>query len=184
MRSKFSSKKTDYDGSQLRSHFIFEKFGIAGDAIVSFTGACDVKEHMVDLEDISKSEFIKSADMLHFLIEHFDNDLERTILRKRLLIAIIQEEICKAAGKPVLIRKGNGLYSGNRKLTVSVATASSVSTLIHAGLNITSEKAPVPVSTLSEFNIVPKKLAGIVMSRYCYEMDSVSSSRAKVRPVR
>ena len=36
-----------YDGSQLRSGFISETFGLSGDAIVAFTGGCDVSpDHM------------------------------------------------------------------------------------------------------------------------------------------
>lgn len=184
MQSKFIDKKLDYNGSQLRSHFILEESGLMGDAIVSFAGKCDVKEHMVDLEDSMKKEFIKSDGMLHFIAEHFDGNLERAILRKRILIGIMLEELHKSVKKVSFNRSGNGIYSGEKKLTVSVATASPVSTLIHAGLNITAKGAPVPVACLSEHGIDPKKFANIVLKRYCAEMESVKVSRSKVKGVK
>lgn len=184
MLTKFIDQRIDYNGSQLRSHFILEEFGLQGDAIVSFAGKCEVKEHMVDLEDSMKKEFIKSNSMLHFIAEHFDGDLESTILRKRILIGIMLEELHKAVKKIVFNRSGNGIYEGAKKLTVAVATASPVSTLIHAGLNIETKGAPVPVTGLSEHGIDHKKFANIVLKRYCAEMDSVRASRTKVKGVR
>ena len=142
MRSKFIDKTIDYTGEQLRSHYIYETFGLEGDAIIGFIGACRVKEHMVDLSDKLKKEFIRSDRMLHFIIEHFDGDLEKAVLRKRLMVGIILNEIRRNTveiHRNTLYRKENGIYSGNKKLSVAVATASPVSTLIHIGLNISSK---------------------------------------------
>lgn len=184
MRSKFINERIDYSGEQLRSHFIYENFDLGGDAIISFIGNCNVKQHMVDLADKKNKEFISSDLMLHFLVEHFDLDLEKTILRKRLLISMMMEEISGMTGKSVFVRNGNGLYDKEKKLTVAVATASNVSTLIHAGINITSKGAPVPVSSLKEHGIDPRGLAEKVMKRYSDEMESVRVSRSKVKGVK
>jgi len=184
MRSKFINKQIDYTGEQLRSHYIYENLDIEGDAIISFTGKCDVKHHMVDLADSKKKEFIYSSSMLHFLAEHFDNDLEKTIFRKRLLISIIMEEAHKMTGKLIFLRKDNGIYQKGKKLSVAVATASCVSTLIHAGVNISSKDTPVKTSCLKELGIDPRKLGERVIKRYCDEMGSAVTSRAKVKGVR
>ncbi len=183
MRIKFASKNLDYDGSQLRSHFALDEFGMAGDCVVSFIGAAAVKEHMVDMEDKSKGEFIYSDRMLHFIIEHFDADLEKAILRKRLFLSLIMDEMRSGSGAKRLFRKDNGLYDGSGKLTVAVATSSPVSTLIHIGLNITREGAPVKVSCLKDYGIDPRKFAMTVMRRYHDEISSVSASRVKVKSV-
>ena len=177
MKFKFIDKTIDYTGQQLRSHYIFETFGLEGDAIISFTGACDVKEHMVDLCDKVKKEFIKSDKMLHFLIEHFDTDLEKAILRKRLLVSKIGERVNCA-------RIDNGLYRGSKKLSVAVATASPVSTLIHIGLNISSKNTPVETIGLEDLGIDPKKLALDVIELYSKEIDSIRQSRCKVMGVK
>ena len=187
MKYKFIDKTTDYTGQQLRSHYIFEQFGLEGDSIVSFIGTCEVKEHMVDLSDKVKKEFIKSDKMLHFLIEHFDSDLEKAVLRKRLLVAVILGQIINIVATPhatSLRRVDNGIYSGTKKLSVAVATASPVSTLIHIGLNISSKNTPVETIGLEDLGIEPKKLALDVIELYCKEMESVRQSRCKVAGVK
>ena len=69
---KFIDENIDYDGSQLSPHWIYKKTGIMGDAIVSFIGACSVSdEEIADIEDIIGGKTIKSAKMLHFIIELF-----------------------------------------------------------------------------------------------------------------
>ncbi len=183
MKNKLASRKIDYDGSQLRSHFALDAFGITGDSIVSFIGACAVKEHMVDIEDSRKKEFIYSDSMLHFIIEHFDADLEKNILRKRLFLSVVMEEIHKKTRISRLRRVGNGLYDGNKKLTVAVATVSPVSSLIHVGLNILRTGAPIPVACLKDYGVDPRKLALEVMGKYCEEISSVYISKAKVKSV-
>jgi hypothetical protein len=183
VKNKFINKRIDYTGEQLSSHFAYRNFDLQGDSVVSFIGACDVKEKMVDLEDSKKKEFIHSDLMLHFLAEHFDCDLEKAILRKRLLIAIMLEEICKYTKKRGLIRSNNGIYMKDEKLTVAIATISPVSTLIHAGLNISSKNTPVKTIGLFDLGIKPEMLADKVMKRYCDEMGSAALSKTKVKGV-
>ena len=184
MKSRFANKSIDYDGSQLCSHFSYENYGLHGDSIVSFIGACDVNEHMVDLEDKLKSEFIHSDLMLHFIIEHFDDDLEKAFLRKRILISIILEEINKLTKKRGLIRNNNGIYLNDKKLTVAIAAKSPVSTLIHAGINISSKNTPVKTIGLEDLGVNAKILSKEVMKRYCEEIGSVRLSRSKVKGVK
>lgn len=187
MNFEYIDRTIDYTGQQLRSHYIFETFGLEGDAIISFIGACDVEEHMVDLSDKVKKEFIKSDKMLHFLIEHFDTDLEKAVLRKRLFVSIILEEIRRNTieiHRNTLRRKENGIYSGKKKLSVAVATASPVSTLIHTGLNVSSKNTPVETIGLEDLGIEPKKLALDVIELYCKEISSIRQSRCKVAGVK
>ncbi len=183
MKTKFISKALNYDGSQLRSHFAFESFNIVGDSIVSFIGGCEVSSHMVDLADKKKNEFIYSEKMLHFIIEHFDDDLEKAILRKRLLICVIHEELSKLS-KKIFIRKDNGIYFGNKKLTVAIATKSGVSTLIHIALNISSKNTPVKTISLNDLNISAGAFAKTILKRYLDEINSIKISRAKVMSVK
>ncbi len=183
MKTKFIPKRINYDGSQLRNGFARDEGGIKGDSMVSFIGAAAVKEHMVDLEDKKNKEFIYSDEMLHFIIEHFDLDLEKAVLRKRLFLSLIMDELNKKTGKQKLLRNANGLYEGKRKLTVAVATFSPVSTLIHVGLNITAKGAPIKVSCLKDYKIAPKKFAIDLMRRYHDEVESVSGSTHKVKGV-
>lgn len=192
MNTKYLPDRINYDGSQLRSHWIFETAGLLGDAIVAFRGKCDVlREYMVDLVDKQAGSRIYSEDMLHFIVEHFDTDLERCILRQRLLIAIILEVLCKfplplgerVKGEGGVDRRGNDLFDGDAKLSVSIATASPVSCLLHVGINVSSKNTPIKTKGLQDYNINPKALAEDVMKMYKIELEGVEEARWKVRGV-
>ena len=72
-----------------------------------------------------------------------------------------------------MTRKGDDLIVDGGKLSVSIATKSTTSILIHTGLNILSEGAPVKASGLtSELGITDIKAFGLeVMKRYTEEIE-------------
>jgi uncharacterized protein len=182
MITKYTDKIIDYDGSQLRSHWIMEEFGILGDACVSFIGGCDVKpEFMKDMEDLLNNNAIRSRRMLNFIIEIFKNDIFSSVLLQHLFVSIIQEEICKKIGKKMIERKGDDLFYEGRKLSVSIATVSPISSLIHLGLNITSEDTPVLTSNLSELSIDPVELSEAILGAFFEEYKIIKNSMFKVR---
>ncbi len=173
----------DYDGTQLRPHWIYETQGLMGDALVAFQGSCDVDlEHMVDLEDVRQEAPIASRSMLHFIGEFFELSLRETILLQRLLITLLQQRVGAYCNTP-LHRTGNDLYESDKKLTVSIATASPVSTLIHAGINIESEGTPVPTKGLNDYGIEPVSFAEQILEDFKQEFESVRRDLAKVKPV-
>lgn len=184
MQKEWLNRPIDYTGTQLRSIWIQETSGLAGDAVVSFIGKADVPiEHMVDLEDVADDKPIYSEQMLHFIVEHFDRDLEKMVLRQRLLIAILKDTLGVFPQCGEVRRIGNDLYDGPAKLSVSVATSSPVSCLIHTGINISSKNTPVLTKGLEDYDIDPKTLALTVMQNYADEMAGVRHACAKVRPV-
>jgi len=184
MESSFLTETVKYDGTQLRSHWIYEQTGILGNAITAFIGGADVPlKNMVDLVDVKAKENIYSTSMLHFLVEHFSEDLSSMILRQRLLAAIATEELKRFDRCKEVQRKGDDIYDGDKKLSVSIATASPVSCLIHFGINIKSEKTPVPTKGLADYDIDPKQFADILMRRYVEELRSINTARCKVRSV-
>ena len=72
-----------------------------------------------------------------------------------------------------------------KKLSVSIATKSTTSILIHTGLNIDSEGAPVKASGLtSELGITDiKEFAIEVMEAYAEELKDIELASTKVRGV-
>ncbi|MCK4777646.1 MAG: DUF366 family protein [Actinomycetia bacterium] len=107
----YDKNSIDYDGSQLRSGWIKEELNISGNAAVSFRGKCNVKkEFMVDLEDLRNNETIFSNDMLHFLIKIDERDLEKTVLRQRIVISIIKETIEMLNENLRIRREGDDLF--------------------------------------------------------------------------
>ena len=72
-----------YDGTPLHSRWAERTFGVEGDSIVVFRGPCDVPpENIVDLEDLRAGSRIAGPDMLHFIVEQFERDLEKAVLRQ------------------------------------------------------------------------------------------------------
>ena len=184
MKTKFIEDEIKYIGSQLVPHWIYKNFKIQGDAIVAFVGECEVKlTEMVDIEDVINNEPIYSKYMLSFISEQFGIGLTEGVLRQRLLMTIIKE-LLEERGVFV-VRNGDDLMINGRKLSVSIATKSITSVLIHTGLNILSEGAPVAASGLkSELGIDDiKEFALQVMKRYSEELDDIVLAGTKVRGV-
>ncbi len=184
MKTKFIDEEIKYIGSQLAPHWIYKNFKIQGDAIVAFVGECDVHlTEMVDIEDVINNEPIYSKSMLSFISEQFGVGLIEGVFRQRLLICIIKE-LLEERGVFV-VRNGDDLMIDGRKLSVSIATKSITSVLIHTGLNILSEGAPVKASGLeSELGIKDiKEFALTVMSRYADEIEDIKLAATKVRGV-
>jgi hypothetical protein len=184
MKTLFIDDEIKYIGSQLVPHWIYKNFKMQGDAIVAFIGECEVKlTEMVDIEDVINDEPIYSKFMLSFISEQFGVNLVEGVLRQRLLITIIKE-LLEEKGVFVL-RNGDDLMIDGRKLSVSIATKSITSVLIHTGLNIISEGAPVKASGLkSELGIEDiKGFALEVMRRYSEEIEDIVLATTKVRGV-
>ena len=184
MHTKLIDKEIKYIGSQLAPHWIYKNFKLQGDAIVAFVGECEVAlTEMVDIEDVINNEPIYSKSMLSFITEQFNVNLVEGVFRQRLLICIIKE-LLEERGVFV-VRKGDDLMIDGRKLSVSIATKSTTSILIHAGLNILSEGAPVKASGLtSELGITDiKEFALEVMKRYSEEIEDINLASTKVRGV-
>ena len=184
MHTKLIEKEIKYIGSQLAPHWIYKNFKLQGDAIVAFIGECEVAlAEMVDIEDVINNEPIYSKSMLSFITEQFNVNLVEGVFRQRLLICIIKE-LLEEKGIFV-VRNGDDLMIDGRKLSVSIATKSTTSILIHTGLNILSEGAPVKASGLtSELGIVDiKEFAIEVMKRYSEELEDINLASTKVRGV-
>lgn len=184
MKTLFIDDEIKYIGSQLAPHWIYKNFKIQGDVIVAFIGECEVKlTEMVDIEDVINNEPIYSKSMLSFITEQFNVNLVEGVLRQRLLICIIKE-LLEERGVFV-VRNGDDLMINGRKLSVSIATKSTTSILIHTGLNIISEGAPVKASGLtSELAISDiKEFALEVMKRYSEELQDIVLASTKVRGV-
>lgn len=183
MLTYFSETELKYDGSQLASHFAYRSFGLLGDSVVAFLGPCEVKlEAMVDLEDVRRRDPIYSRRMLHFLWESFALDLRGAAAFQRLMVACVAEAL-REKGVAELKRLGDDLYVGERKLSVSIATASPVSTLIHLGLNVTGEGAPVAAVGLGDLGIDAGGFAKICLERFREEYEGLLKASYKVRPV-
>ena len=184
------------------------ELGLKGSGIASFIGPCAVKtEHLVDWEDRLAKDRIEAKQMVHFIGEFFGMGLREGVLLQRLFMAAMGDSIREqldarnrakakkqkpAAKKDPLLslqleRSGDDLFIGSggagRKLSVSIVTASPVSVLLHAGINIDPQGAPVPAVGLKELGIDAVAWAPEFLERFSAEWDSIQWACAKVRPV-
>ncbi len=189
MKSLYLESSEKYDGSQLVSLRNYLKHGLLGDSIVAWRGPCDVGgEHMVDGEDLLAGAAIRGDDMLHFIVELFDCSLFAAVGWQRLLASIAKDVIAKKSSEAGLTKElrqdGDDLYCGDRKLSISIATLSPVSALIHFAMNVRNEGTPVKTISLSDFQLGPETVAREIMERFTREVDSGRWATQKVRWVR
>ena len=173
----FIEEEMEYDGSQLASLWAFRNFGIKDDCIVAFIGRCNVRpDHMVDMEDRIEGDRIYSPKMLHFIVEHFDEvSMKLIATRQRLLVYMAKDVI----GREIEIR-GSDMYWNGRKLSVSVATVSPISSKIHLGINIESEE----YASLAEMGVHDiQRIALEICSLYSREILKIEEDIRKTRPV-
>ncbi len=157
-------------GEEMQPHWAYINFGIAGNSIVSFVGPCDIKpENIIDLEEYKEGARIYADKMLHFIIEHFDTDLEKAILRQYLLISILEEKLNNRLKDRKILRWGDDLYDEDSKLTISAVSKNVVSTKIHLGVNITSTKVDTKTRGLEYYKIDPYELAEVIITQYRLE---------------
>src|SRR5574344_1099564 len=184
MKTTLLDYEYKYTGDQLAPHWIYKNFNMQGDSIVSFVGECDVKlTEMVDIEDVINQEPIYSRSMISFIIEQFNIGLIEGVVRQRLFVSIIKEAIEKRldCSKHKIERRGDDIYVDDKKMSVSIATKSFTSVLIHTGINIISEGAPIKAVGLQDLGICDiKEIAQEIMSKYSEEIDDIVLATTKV----
>lgn len=183
MKSIFIDREITYTGRELSPHWIYKNFNVQGSAIISFIGPVRVDlSEMVDIEDVINNEPISSDKMLNFIIEDFEVNLFNMVCIQRLFICIIKE-VLEDHGVS-LKRNGDDLFYEGRKLSVSIATKSITSSLVHTALNIVKTGAPINVSSLTEMGIADiKEFALKIMSKFISEIDDMNFAKSKVRGV-
>ncbi|MBN8542060.1 MAG: DUF366 family protein [Deltaproteobacteria bacterium] len=194
-QSKFlnlSEEESAYDGRQLKSLFSYLEQGILGDSIVAWVGPCHVPfEHMVDGEDLRARSEIRGTRMVHFIVEKFGASLSETVALQRLLSSIAKDVLLEKMGQQPrfsIRRSGDDLYvalsDGEGKLSISIATISPVSGLIHFAVNVSNEGTPVKTAALEDLRIPAQDFAESVLWNFSEEMGSIKEATCKVKWVR
>lgn len=186
MKTKWLNQTEEYNGTQLRSLYAYLGHQILGDSAVAWRGACNVSfDHMVDGEDLLDQSMISGSDMVHFIIEVFDQKLMSGVLLQRLFASIVRDVLYEQS--PVknleILREGDDLYWKKKKLSISIATSSPVSTLVHFAINVSTKGTPVPTAGLEDLKINPKKFAEKALQVLKDEYESSLEATRKVRPV-
>lgn len=186
MKIKWLKQNSNYDGTQLRSLYAYLEHRILGDSAVAWRGPCAVNfDHMVDGEDLLDRAEICGSDMVHFIIEIFDQKLLTGVLLQRLFATIVRDALSELS--PIknleILRSGDDLYWKNKKLSISIATSSPVSTMIHFAVNVSAKGTPVETAGLEDIKVDPKKFAEKALEALKEEFETSLEATKKVRPV-
>ena len=182
LKIKYIDETITYDGSQLCAHFAYKNYGIQGDSLVCFEGPCNIpQENMADLEDVIEGEEIYSDSMLHFIGEFFFSSLQEVVLYQRIFASIIKDVILKKTTKN-LLRDGDDLFLREKKLSISIATVTGVSTVFHFAMNTDSKNTPVDTISLGELGIEDiHEFANIILEKMQEEVTKARLAVCKVR---
>ena len=188
MKTLFVDKQFTYDGTQLHSLFAYLEYQQLGPSIISWQGPCSIPfSHIVDGEDLLQGAVIAGGDMLHFIIEVFDRDLFSGVGVQRLFAAIVKDYLQEKAASVLegfsLRRSGDDIYLGDKKLSISIATRSPVSVMVHFAMNVKNVGTPVPTLSLSDLQVDAKKTAQDLMELFRQEYLEIVEATQKVRPV-
>lgn len=184
MKTKWIAEESPYDGTQLRSLFAYLDHGVLGDSAVAWVGPCNISfDHMVDGEDLLDRSEIRGSKMLHFILEIFDRDLFAGVCLQRLMASLAGDLLREKTGKN-LRRSGDDLYLGDRKLSISVAAKSPISTVVHFAMNVANAGTPVATCALQDdFGVSIPEFAAELLAQVASEYDSILVATRKVRPV-
>ena len=99
---------------------------------------------MVDGEDLPLGAKICGRHMLQFIVEKFNVNLFSGVAVQRLIASLVVLMSYKSSARTrdrtsLLLRDGDDIYIGEQKLSISIATNSPTSTLIHFAVNVTNE---------------------------------------------
>jgi hypothetical protein len=189
MKPLFLKNEFAYDGTQLKPLFAYLEHGLLGNSAVAWVGPCDISfDHMVDGEDLREGSAIRGSRMLHFIVEIFDRDLFAGVALQRVMASLARDVIEAKAERRLagqrLRREGDDLYLVERKLSISIATRSGVSTLMHFAMNVENAGTPVATCALKDdFGLDVLEVATELLKNFATEFNSILQATQKVRPV-
>ncbi len=184
MKTLFIAETFSYSGEQLKSLYAYLQWGLLGDSVVAWCGPCEIPfQHMVDGEDLRDHSRIAGDQMLHFVVEVFHRDMHFGVALQRLFASLVADLIRELRPELVLQRKGDDIYWEGRKLSISIASVSGVSTMVHFAVNVNNEGTPVATCALSDWKISAKDFALQVLERMQREYTDLVMATQKVRPL-
>jgi len=168
----------------MRPHWALNKFDLWGDSLVIFRGPMSVRpEDAIDLKELKRGTVFPKGDILHFIIEHFGDELERTILRQNILVSITEEKIVhRMESIQRILRWGDDLYDEDRRLTFTAVTPTPVSGKIHLGVCIDSDNEAA-FAGICEYALDPNELGEVIGNQYRADMRRLREKCWRMRPI-
>ncbi|MCK5832350.1 DUF366 family protein [bacterium] len=185
MKFKILSTPRDLTGEEMAPHWAYRNFGLLGDSIVALRGNFNVpSEKWMDIEAIIHCRDVYQADMLHFVIEHFQSSIREMMMRQYILLSIVEEKLLHRMEETEnrLVRLGDDLFDGENRLTVTSANVTPVSAKFYLGIYLDSE-ANNGIRGLKSYNVKALEFAELVINQYRAEMRRLEEKSWRVMPI-
>ncbi len=168
----------------MRPHWALKKFDLWGDSMVIFRGPMNIKpDEGIDLKEFKRGTVFPKGDILHFIIEHFNDELEKGVLRQNILVSIAEEKLAHRIGSSQkILRWGDDLYDEDRRLTLTAVAPTLVSVKIHLGICIDADE-DAGFAGISEYSLDPNELGEVIGNQYRADIRRLREKCWRMRPI-
>ncbi|MCD6531961.1 DUF366 family protein [bacterium] len=168
----------------MKPHWALKKFDLWGDSLVVFRGPVDIKpDEIIDLKDFKSGTIFPRGEMLHFVIEHFGDNLETGILRQNILVSIAEEKLAHRIGDArKILRWGDDLFDEDQRLSITAVAPTIVSVKIHLGICIDPDPEN-GFGGISEYSLDPVELGEVIGNQYRADMRRLREKTWRMRPI-
>ncbi|RKZ33730.1 hypothetical protein DRQ33_03645 [bacterium] len=168
----------------MRPHWALKEFDLWGDSMVIFRGPMNVTpQECIDLKEYKRGTVFPKGDLLHFVIEHFNDNLETGILRQNILVSIAEEKLVHRIGSAQkVLRWGDDLYDEDKRLTLTAVAPTLVSVKIHFGICIDSFPES-GFAGIDEYSLDPIELGEVIGNQYRADIRRLREKCWRMRPI-
>ena len=167
----------------MKPHWALLKFDLWGNSMVIFRGPMKIEpKDMIDLKELKRGTIFPDGDLLHFIIEHFGDDMEKGVLRQNILVNIAEEKLTHRLGGRRILRWGDDLFDEDKRLTLTAVTQTPVSVKIHLGICIDPD-ADASFAGMTDYDLDPDELGEVIGNQYRADMKRLAEKCWRMRTV-
>jgi len=168
-------EQLEFDGHQLDSGWARESFALDGESIVAFVGPFDPESGIVTFP--SACQIFRKRRMLHLVVEHLHDDLEKLRLQQRLLLCVLKDKLDHRLKGDLVQRWDEELFHESTQITVSTSMLTTSSAVIYTGVNIQGGDSESKLWGLEDGGIDALELAQVVVDQYVFEIEGTRRQR-------
>lgn len=167
----------------MKPHWALVNFDLWGDCMVAFRGKMKVEpKDMIDLKELKRGTIFPDGELLHFVIEHFADDLAKGVLRQNILVNIAEEKLNHRLGNRRILRWGDDLYDEDHRITMTAVAQTPVSIKIHFGICIDTD-VDAGFIGINDLGLDPDEIAEVVGNQYRADMKRLAEKCWRMRAI-
>ena len=170
LQKQLLSEQVAFDGHQLEAGWTGEDLGLQGEGIVAFIGSFQPDPQII--EPPSSWEAFRDREMLHLVVAHGHDDLEKLRLQQHLLLNVLKEKLNHRLRGDLVQRWGCDLFYESAQVSVSTTLLTVSSAIIYVGITLTGDQQNEKSWGIRQGAIDPLELAEVVMDQYIFEVEN------------